>query len=141
MIMITAAVLLLSTSSVAANVNEKALSAFSKDFAGATNAGWKERDNLYLVEFKVGDVSFNAAYNEDGDLLASSKSLKLEDLPLTVTQAIDKKYTDYEIGNNAAALTFEGKTNYYLTIANSRQVLYIKVSEKGDISIERKTKV
>lgn len=141
MIMITAAVLLLSTSSFAANVNEKALSAFAKDFSGATSVGWQERDNLYLVEFKVGDVNYNAAYNEEGDLLASSKSLKLEELPLAVTQAINKKYMGYEIGNNAAALTFDGQTNYYITIANSRQILYIKVSEKGSISVERKTKM
>lgn len=144
-IMMTAAVLLLSGSSFAANthaeVNESTLSAFAKDFSAATNVNWEERGSFYLVEFKVGDVRFNAAYNKEGDLLASSKSIQLDELPLAVTQAINKKYHGYDIGNNAAELTHEGKTNYYLTIANSRQVLQISVDTDGRIKVEKKTKL
>lgn len=143
MIMITAAVLLLSASSFAANekdVNEKALSAFAKDFSGATQVNWQERENLYLVEFKMDGVNFNAAYNSEGELLSSSKGIRLEELPLVVTQAVNKKYMGYEIGNNAAELTFEGTTNYFLTIANSRQVLFIRVDLGGHIKVERKSK-
>jgi len=144
MFLITAAVLLLSSGSFAANlqhvVNEKALSAFEKDFSGATQVNWQERDNLYLVEFKMDEVIFNAAYNSEGELLSSSKSIRLEELPLAVTVAVNKKYPGYEIGNNAAELSFDGQTNYFLTIANSRQVLFIRVNARGHIKVERKTK-
>ncbi|HOZ79193.1 MAG TPA: hypothetical protein PLY34_14465 [Ferruginibacter sp.] len=143
MIMITAAMLLLSAGSFAANlkddVNERALSAFAKDFTGATQVNWQERDNLYLVEFKLDGASFNAAYNSEGELLSSSKSIRLEELPLAVTVAVNKKYLGYEIGNNAAELTFDGQTNYFLTIANSQQVLFIRVDARGHIKVERKT--
>ncbi len=140
-IMMTAAVLLLSAGSFAAGVNEKALSAFSKDFSGATNVSWEERENFYLVEFKVGDIRFNAAYNEEGELLAASKSLSLQELPVAVIQAVNKKYLGYEIGNNAAELTYDGRTNYYLTIANSKQVLHIRVDAAGHIKVEQKRKL
>jgi hypothetical protein len=142
MFMITAAVLWLSASSFAAkvkdDVNQKALSAFANDFSGATQVNWQERENLYLVEFKLSGVSYNAAYNTEGELLSTSKSIQLEELPLKVTQAVNKKYLGYEIGNNAAELTFEGKTSYFLTIANSRQVFYIRVDANGHIDVEQK---
>lgn len=145
MTMITAAVLLLSAGSFAANlkddVNEKALSAFAKDFSGATEVNWQERDNLYLVEFRMDGVSFNAAYNSEGELLSSSKGIRLDELPLSVVAAVNKKYLGYEIGNNAAELTFDGQTNYFLTIANSQQVLFIRVDTKGHIKVERRTKL
>jgi hypothetical protein len=143
MTLMTAAVLLLSTSSFAADlnkkVNEKALSAFAKAFSGATNVHWTEKDNYCLVEFKVGNTRFNAAYDEEGSLIASSKSLELDELPLTVKQAVNKKYPEYEVGNNAVALTCDGQTDYLLTISNSRNVLHIKVSDKCGINVEQKT--
>lgn len=145
MTMITAAVLLLSAGSFAANlkddVNEKALSAFAKDFSGATEVNWQERDNLYLVEFRVDGVTFNAAYNSEGELLSSSRGIRLEEVPLPVMAAVNKKYIGYEIGNNAAELTFDGQTNYFLTIANSQQVLFIRVDTRGHIKVERRTKL
>ncbi|MES2849141.1 MAG: hypothetical protein V4685_08800 [Bacteroidota bacterium] len=143
MTLVTAAALLLSTSSFAVDtnkkVNEKALSAFAKAFSGATNVHWTEKDDYYLVEFKVGDTRFNVAYDEEGIMIASSKSLELDELPLTVKQAVNNKYPGYEVGNNAVALTFEGQTDYLLTISNTRNVLHIKVSGKGSISVEQKT--
>jgi predicted DNA-binding protein (MmcQ/YjbR family) len=140
-ILMTAAALLLSTGSFAAGVNEKALSAFAKDFSGASSVKWEEMENFLLVQFKVNDVWFGAAYNEEGELLASSKKIELGDLPVAVTQAINKKYMGYQLGNNANAITIGGKTYYYLTIANSNQVLNVKVDAAGYISVEQKKKL
>lgn len=144
-ILMTAAVLCLSTSSFAATpndaVNEKALSAFAHDFSSATQVKWEDRGSFYLVGFKVGNTRFNAAYNEEGELIASSKSLGLNELPATVTTAVKKKYVGYEIGNNASALISEGKTSYYLTISNSTQILHLKVDAAGRIKVEQKVKL
>lgn len=143
-ILVATAVLWLSASSFAANVHEqlteKALVAFAKKFPYASNVKWHDKGSFYMVDFKVGGTNFNAAYNADGELLASSKSIALYDLPLEVTVAVNVKYADYEMGNNAQEMYVDGQTFYYLTIANNKQVLQIKVSAEGSITVERKTK-
>lgn len=142
MIMITAAVLLLSTSSFADNVKEyvteKALSAFAKDFSGATNVSWQEKENFYLVGFRVGETNFTAAYSEEGELLVSTKAMKLEDLPGAVTQVVKEKYPEYEIGENVTELTFDGKANYSFTVSNSKEILYIKLDNTKQVNVERR---
>lgn len=142
MIMITAAVLLLSASSFAANVKEyvteKALSAFAKDFSGATNVSWQEKENFYLVEFRVGETNFTAAYSEEGELLVSTKAMKLKELSPAVTQVVKEKFPGYEIGENVTELTFDGIKNYSFTISNSKEVLYIKLDSANQLNVERK---
>ena len=142
MIMITAAVLLLSTGSFAAKVKEyvteKALTAFAKDFSGATNVNWQEKGNFYLVEFRVGETSFTAAYSKEGELLVSEKRMKLKELSPAVIYMIKEKYPAYEIGENVTELAFEGKSNYTFTISNSNEVLYIKLNSAGQVNIENR---
>lgn len=142
MTMITAAALLLSTSSFAADpneqVSEKTLSAFAKGFPGATNISWTEKEDYSLAEFKIGSRRYTAAYDEDGQLIASSKSLTLDELPIMIKQTVNENYPGYETGINVMAITSGEKTDYILTVSNTRVVLHIKVSEKGNINIERK---
>ena len=142
MIMVTAAVLLLSTSSFAADVKKyvtaKALSAFAKDFAGATNVSWQEKENFYLVEFRVGETNFTAAYSEEGELLVSTRIMKLKELPGAVTRVVKEKYPGYEIGENVNELKFDGKINYSLTVSNSKEILYIKLDSADGINVDKR---
>jgi hypothetical protein len=123
MIMIAAAALLLSTSSFALDVKgyvtAKALSAFAKDFSGATNVNWQEKENFYLVEFRVGETNCTAAYSEEGELIASTKVIKLKELLPAVTQLVKENYPGYEVGENVVALTCSGKVitvSQFLTV-------------------------
>ena len=131
--MITAAVLL-STSVFAHdgnNVNTRVKSAFQKDFAGATNVKWESKDDFYFAEFKVGASSFSAAYNEEGERVAASRSVKFDMLPIAVLQALNTKYEGYKFSNNVTEVNFQNETNYYITIANDKKVLNLKAGANG----------
>lgn len=142
-ITVIAASLLLSTSLFAADakkVNEKTAAAFAKDFSNATNVNWEDKGDYYLAEFKVGSTNFNAAYNADGELLAASRVITLNMLPLAVTQSLTAKYSGYKFAENVTELSHEGTTSYYITIANEKQVLYLKANASGSLQVESKTK-
>lgn len=140
--MITAAVLL--SASVFAhdgsNVNTRVKSAFQKDFAEATNVKWESKDDFYFAEFKVGNSSFSAAYNEEGERVATSRSVKLDMLPIAVLQALNSKYEGYKFAKYVTEVNFQNETNYYITIANDKKVLNLKAGANGDLTVESKRK-
>jgi hypothetical protein len=82
----------------------------------------------------------SAAYNEDGELVGTSRQMETSMLPMNVSLALNKKYEGYTFSKKALELTYDGEVRYYLTIANDRQVLKIKCSTSGNIEVERKMK-
>lgn len=141
--MATAAVLLLATSAFANGgnqVNTKVKEAFQKDFSKATKVNWETKENFSFAEFTVNNVLFSAAYNEEGELVATSRTIKTDQLPMAVSLALNEKYAGYTFANNLTEVTYERQTSYYLTVANEKRVLRLKVSASGDITVESKTK-
>lgn len=140
--MITAAVLL--STAVFANdgnkVSNRVRLAFQNDFATATQVNWEVKNNFYFAEFKVGNTTFSAAYDEDAVLVASSRTIQLQLLPMAVTQELQRRYAGYTIARNITELVFQNETNYYITAGNEKQVLYLKASANGIIEVERKVK-
>jgi len=140
--MITAAVLL--STAVFANdgnkVSNRVRLAFQHDFAAATQVNWEVKNNFYFAEFKVGNTTFSAAYDEDAVLVASSRTIQLQLLPMAVTQELQRRYAGYTVAKNITELVFQNETNYYITAANEKQVLYLKASANGIIEVERKVK-
>ena len=141
--MLTAAVMLFSVFAFATdsdNVNTRVKTAFSTDFSDASQVTWEKTSDFYFATFKLNHVEVNAAYNEQGDLVGTSRIVETSQLPLGVTLAISKRYENYTISSTALELTFEGETRYYITIQNEKQVLKLKCSVNGGIQVEKKLK-
>ncbi|MBL0357811.1 MAG: hypothetical protein IPP72_13400 [Chitinophagaceae bacterium] len=142
--MVTVAVLLVSASAFATDAKEvsaKVRTAFEKDFAKASNVSWEAKDNFYFADFSVNNTKFNAAYNEDGQLVATSRTIVLDQLPIAVTQALNEKYAGYTLGAAVIELNYERQTSYFISVANGKQVLRLKATANGDLSVENKTKL
>jgi hypothetical protein len=143
--MLTAAVLLFSASSFAANgsdvkTNAKVAASFEKQFSSAQNVSWQKNNEVYFVTFIAGITKVEAAYTEEGELLATSKHIDLAQIPVAVSKAIGEKYQGYKVGNNAIEIAYNNEHDYYLTIANDKNVLKVKITESGDITVEQKGK-
>ncbi len=141
--LVMAAALLVTTSAFASGgggeaVSQQVKEAFSKDFAGAEQVNWETKDHFHYAEFKLNNIRFSAAYNEEGERVATSRSLRTEMLPLALSQALGSRYAGYSIAKTATEVTFEGETSYYLAIANDKKILYLKASPNGEISVEKK---
>ena len=142
---LSAAALLFSASIFAADsaetsVSSKASSAFQKDFSSAKNVSWQKKNDVYFVSFDVNNNSREAAYNEQGELVGASRLITSAELPLAVSLAVAKKYEGYTVAKIATEITYENETNYYINVGNESQILRLKCSINGDITVDSKTK-
>ncbi len=109
-ILMTAAVLLLSTGLFAfgnTDVNEKIKSSFSKNFATAKEVDWQKKDDVYFASFTFNNVKTEAAFNEEGELVATSRKIETAQLPLALSLALNEKYAGYKIASGIMETTYE----------------------------------
>lgn len=121
-------------------VNARVKAAFLNDFSAASNVTWEKTSDFYFATFTINKVEVNAAYNEEGELVGTSRTMESAQLPISVSLALTKKYDGYTIAKKALELTYEGDTRYYITISNDKQALKLKCSVNGNIEVERKIK-
>ncbi|MEJ7589317.1 MAG: hypothetical protein WKI04_17305 [Ferruginibacter sp.] len=140
---LTAAAMLFSSFAFATDsdkVNARVKAAFLNDFSAASAINWEKISDFYFATFLINQIEVNAAYNEDGELVGTSRPMQSEQLPINVSLALAKKYEGYTVSKKALELTFEGSTWYYLSVTNDCQALKLKCSASGSIEVERKIK-
>lgn len=140
---LTAAVMLFSVFAFATdsdNVNARVKAAFVSDFSAASTVSWEKISDFYFAKFTVNHVEVNAAYNEEGELVGTSRTMESSQLPISISLALAKKYEGYTVSKRALELTYDDNTHYYVTIVNERQLLKLKCSVNGTLMVERKIK-
>ena len=123
------------------NVTAKVAAAFKTDFSQVSNVSWEKTSDFYFATFQLNNVTVDAAYNEEGELVGTSRKIATAQLPLNVTLELAKKFGAYTVSAQASELTYQGLTSYYLTVENDKQVLKLKCYSNGDIDVESKTKM
>lgn len=140
---LTAIVMLFSASALAIpgeNVSPKVKAAFATDFAKASKVNWEKSSDFYFASFMLNGVKSEAAYDEEGELVGTSRSISADQMPLNVSLAISEKYAGYQVNKSVLELNFEGRTRYYLTVENEKQSVSLKCFSNGDIEVEGKIK-
>ena len=140
---LTAIVLLFSATAFAAageKVTPKVKVAFEKDFQKAENVSWQNIKDIYFASFTMNDVIVNAAYNAEGELVGTSRKIAAVQLPLTISLALSKKYSDYTLQDDATEISFDDETHYFVTVANTKQTLRINCRTNGELTIDKKVK-
>ncbi len=142
-IILTAAVMLIAGSAFATegdNVTAKVKAGFSKDFATAAQVSWEKTSDFYFANFLLNGKNASAAYNEAGELVGTSQTIKIAELPLDVTLSISERYGSYTVSPDVTEVNYDGKTSYYVTVTNDQQTLQLKCDAQGDIAVEKRTK-
>ena len=90
------AVIITSITSFAANtpaaVNEKVLKAFKETFTVAEDITWHEYDDYVQANFRQNQIQVRAMYNEDGQLLRTTRYYGESNLLPNITAKLKKKY-------------------------------------------------
>jgi len=142
-IILSAALMLFSIFAFATDsdkVNARVRNAFLNDFTTASNVSWELSRDFYFATFILNNIEISAAYNEQGELVGTSRTIERSQLPIILSMALDKKYEGYTISKKALEMAFEGSTRYYITVYNDRQTLKLKCSPDGIIEVDRKIK-
>src|ERR1700712_1842071 len=112
---LSAAILLLSSYAFATDsdkVNVRVKTAFSNDFSSASSVTWEKISDFYFATFTLNKIEVNAAYDEDGELVGTSRQMESAQLPVNVSLAIAKKFEGYAISQRALELTYDDETSY-----------------------------
>ncbi|MBK7432806.1 MAG: hypothetical protein IPI66_02210 [Chitinophagaceae bacterium] len=139
----TAVIMLLTTTAFAAdgdNVTEEVKAAFRADFSGASQVSWEKISDFYFASFTLQNDKVDAAYNEKGELVGTSRRIGLAQLPLGLSMELNRKFEGYTFSAQAFELNYEGQTHYYLSAENSKQTLKLKGNANGEVEIESKSK-
>ena len=142
-IVLTAIVMLLAATSFATEplkVSPVVKAAFENDFSKASHVSWEKSNGFYFASFTLNDVNIDAAYTEKGELIGTSRRITAEQMPLSISLAIAKKYDGYLVDKPVVELTYEGLTRYYVTVSNLSHAFKLKCFSSGELEIERKIK-
>ncbi len=142
-IVLTAIVMLFASSAFAMGsepVTPKVKAAFQNDFSNASMVTWEKKSDFYFASFTLNNVNVDAAYNEEGELVGTSRRISTDQVPLSVSLAIAENYKGYVAAKTAVELTYEGQTRYYITVENADQSVDLKCYSSGELIVEQKVK-
>lgn len=106
-------------------VNQLAVRSFKKDFTGANNIVWEQRDAYAKATFSLhGQVLF-AYYNSNGDLQAVVRNITSDQLPINLLSSLKKEYGECWI-SDLFEIVADDQTSYYVTLENSDKKIVLK---------------
>lgn len=130
-ILIVAMILLTGLSTTFANlretVNEKISKAFTKDFAGAEEVKWENKENFAKATFKINNQVMFAFYSQEGDLLGVTRNIVSSQLPINLLADLKGNYGKYWI-TDLFEMSNNRSTNYYVTLENSTHTIVLRSS-------------
>ncbi len=108
-----------------ADVTKKVLDAFNTEFTSAKDVSWTVTKDYYKATFIYNERYVFAFYAEDGELLAMTRYISSDDLPLSLLTSLKKNYSGYWITDLFEMAKHDG-TQYVVTIENADTKLILK---------------
>jgi hypothetical protein len=132
MILALSMLLVINVKSYAADekVAAAVLQSFEKSFSTASDVSWTKVRDFYKAEFVLDGQSLNVWYNTSGDLIALSRLLTINQLPIAAQISLKKDYNDYILANLFEVDNEEGN-NYYAVVDNTKATLKLKTDGGG----------
>jgi len=127
------------TASNPPEVSEKVLKAFSETFMKATEVVWHEVQNLYEASFKQSEVISRAIYDQDGNLLRTTRYYSQENLPINILTKLQKRYAGKSV-YGVTELSTDDEVSYHITMQDEKNWYIIKADNWGYLELEKKYK-
>jgi len=100
------------------SLNGDIRTSFRKDFQTAHIISTEGHKGFTKLTFKMNDVVMYAFYSDNGQLLAVTRNITSNQLPIQLLLEVKKDYSNYWI-TDCFELTGEGASNYYITLENA----------------------
>ena len=139
MIAIALSTLTVSFANNTSNINAKAVSSFNKSFRHAEDVRWEVRDNLYKATFKSGGKEMFAYYNSDGEQVALSRNIHIQQLPLALSTLLTSEFENSWL-TELFEVSANGETTYYATLESATHIKILKAEGTSGWSTFQKEK-
>ena len=102
-------------------ISKNVISSFNKQFSNARDIKWENQANFVKAQFTMNDMVLFAYFNNNGELIAVTRFISPNQLPLEILTSLKKDYTGYWISDLFEIQT-EAGTVYYATLENADQM-------------------
>jgi hypothetical protein len=116
----------------------KGMEHFIRTFPQATEVDCKNKGEFTEVNFMWNGLKLQAFYDQDGNPVATSRLVSIDNLPLTVQIRMRDQYSGFI---PRTAIEFDDATNglsYYVTVVSTKTAYLLHISTDGTISVFKK---
>ena len=114
-----------------------AMTSFNKDFYNTSSAQWQHSEAYDKVDFFLDTQFLNAYYAPDGDLLAVTRNIVSEQLPLKLLMELKKNYSGYWISDLFEVVNGTDD-DYYVTLENADEQIILKAKASKSWKLYKK---
>ena len=123
------------------SVNALVKQSFQKEFAGAQSVNWEviSDKDIFHASFIYNNERLNAYFDQEGNLLATGRYVKQENLPMLVNKGIDIRYKKFDVLESIEFVT-GSETSYIIRLENEKLSLYVQAHSDGSTTLLKKEK-
>jgi len=108
------------------------LNAFMTTYPQATDVEWELKLNVYNVDFEIGKTDHEAWYDASGKILKHKEDIKINALPVAVSEAVKKEFPNYKL-DDADKIEENGNVFYLIELDGTPNDRILHVSPDGKI--------
>ena len=120
-------------------VNQQVLNNFKKEFVTAKDVSWQNSRDFVKATFTMNDQVMFAYYTPGGELIAITRNISSDKLPISLLTSLKKNYSEYWITDLFEAVS-NGNGNYFVTLQNADVEVILKSDEFGGWETFKKVK-
>ena len=120
-------------------INQQVINEFKKEFVDAKDIMWQNNREYVKATFTLNDQVMFAYYTQTGELLAITRNISSDKLPISLLTSLKKSYTEYWI-TDLFEMVAGGNNTYYITVKNADAEVVLKSDEFGGWEVYKKTK-
>jgi hypothetical protein len=120
-------------------ISKNVIQAFNQKFSSANETQWENHKTYMRAQFKMNNMVLFAYFNNNGELLAVTRFISPDQLPLALQGTLKTKNEGYWVSDLFEIQTENG-TAYYATLENSDQVVILKSEGTGGWGLLHKEK-
>ncbi len=129
-----------SASAFATDVNKidaMAVENFQSTFLGASNVEWTSKEAFTKASFLQNGKKVEVFYNLDGEFIATTTEVSMNEVPTFVKRIFEKNYSDYDV-KEAFKFIANEKENYFISAENDKENIVLQ-AQGGLFSVYSRT--
>jgi hypothetical protein len=121
-------------------ISKNVISSFNKQFTSAQDIKWENHVNFVKAQFTMNEMVLFAYFNNDGELLAVTRYISTNQLPLSLLTSLKEKYSEGYWISDLFEIQSDAGTAYYATLQNADQTIVLKSEGIGGWQTFQKVK-
>ncbi len=114
---------------------------FRSEYPEARNISWSTNNSYITVSFTLNGQKRQVFYTTDGEKLAISHSIQLQELPARALRIIKNDYAGYAATEAIEFDHTEAGLHYYVSLQNSQKKIVLEITPLGEVSEFKKEKL